>query len=680
MEPNSPLDATDGFELSWGTPIVERSHAKAAIFLEPLDMMKTFAQNAVAIQEPYYAGRSKDFFTSYMFVGEVMLEFLAPVAENLDAIAASVRHSLKSILLSPEVAMLPSETSNAMKTYFCDDGYRQQHMYDVTSNLGVHIRSSSITEKPVYHDEMLLEGERIYLDNFLRSYDSDIDNYLDSVGLSNAEDTLVRSEIEFYIVLRVEENTKKNQNTKWIDMIPPSLASMPGYRMKHDTGIQDTPDFIWVPYRESVALGRSNFPRFSREKYSTFASGYDRYWNYIDVETGRFTTSMEASGQDIRGVGLWMRPPPYSIIAPMLFSNMDEHPELNGLYFLVHSPYLNDSMEPGGPNMAHTRYNRIPRESMFMYEQGYGQIMSEFATAADDSIAFFADKLNIYRLKGKWKSITITIPMLKAVGREKRPLKLTNELFDEIGVTKRGTGGFPPQRQRRRTARRQLFTGPHSPEPQSPEFLHGSTGKPPLQVITHEDLERMRQERRFREATQDPLAVITHDDLEEMKRRRQEDKLAREEELRRERQAFNEEWERLQREREERERAEGGPGEESLFLPETPGDFPGDVSGFDPFTLPSSHRIKAKSLKRGEKKKNDRVRFQDLKLPEVQKTKKVPVKEDFESDNLCDEKQLASKLDELTIAPKKKLSKQKRDEEKEEEGEEEEREEDAFLF
>jgi hypothetical protein len=270
-EPTSPLDVTDGYEASWGTPVVERSHGKAAVFLEPLNLSKdAFARNVVAFQSSHYAGRGEDFFTKHMFVGEVMVDFLLTVGENLEAIEASVRHSLKSILLSPEIALLPSEASNAMKTYFCADGFTQGAMYDVTAELGVHVRSSSVLEDEAYHDSSTFPRAGFYLDEFLQPYTAETDNFFETYGLSNASDTLVRSAIEFYIVLRVIPNKDDPLMYRWMDMTDASLSSLDAYKGHRDSHAQGTPGFVWVPYRTSLSLTRSNYPRFSVERFAKF--------------------------------------------------------------------------------------------------------------------------------------------------------------------------------------------------------------------------------------------------------------------------------------------------------------------------------------------------------------------------------------------------------------------------
>jgi hypothetical protein len=481
-----------------------------------------------------------------------------------------------------------------MKTYFCADGFTQGAMYDVTAELGVHVRSSSVLEDEAYHDSSTFPRAGFYLDEFLQPYTAETDNFFETYGLSNASDTLVRSAIEFYIVLRVIPNKDDPLMYRWMDMTDASLSSLDAYKGHRDSHAQGTPGFVWVPYRTSLSLTRSNYPRFSVESFAKFEREFPKYLNYLDIETNEFVSDPSRTDETIRGVGFWMRPPPYSIIAPMVFHGLDENPPLNSLYFLVHSPYLNDSMEPGSSNMEHTRFNRIPSESLPMYQLGYGHVMSTFSDAVDDSLSFFADKLGIYRLKGKWKSITLTVPMIQAAGLGKRPLKLTNKLFDEAAMAQAGIEPPEPQevrprRRRRRGARRSLFAEEGG-----------------LDVTPEERMRRERQETRFREAALDPIRVWTREDLDERKR------LRREEELLKQQEALSAEWDRIQREREEEMQGEheaalqmalfnpdfgGDPGEESsLFDPGSPNPFASSSIGKDSLKMGKGRGFKNLSL------------------------------------------------------------------------------------
>jgi hypothetical protein len=340
------------------------------IFVAPLGLGERWADKVVDVQREYYGGRDESFFNHFMYAGSVSMGRSIHVRKNFKMNGDSVRHRLKSILLSPDVEFLPERASTTTPLFFYGG---QGKMVDSTHDLLAAISRRNLEEYQTVLNHYLKKGEPFptpragtelwpvqtftYLEDKGEDVTSIVHPYVDSdrdlllkYGLSNALEPPL--DITHYIILVVAgyeifKNEAQAQRYRWVDLEPsPFYRGKRRRREDYETFEMDIPPLVWVPFTKSLGSQRENFPMLSDEEYRSLMQRYAFLWNYnSSVDKKHLITGTVDNIEDLRYIlakgyvpkGTWMPPPPYSIIAPMEAQGIAGIP---GLFFLVHSPAL----------------------------------------------------------------------------------------------------------------------------------------------------------------------------------------------------------------------------------------------------------------------------------------------------------------------------------------------------
>jgi hypothetical protein len=441
---NDPLDSTDGWQSPWSIiPLEEEpefpemeiipagipSPTKAsgvlpetmsvAFFLEPLIEHTELHARATGVQKKHYVGRDESFFDKLMFAGSTRFRTDLDLYSNLLSVAPVIRHSLKTLLFNPELSMLPSEVSNDMKLYFCGDGYYRRtprhedgqiYMFDSSNDVTVHIRDPGDESRFMPTSELKTSGTEIF--RILRQYTEEMMELLRVHGMANYPTT---DDVQAYVVVGVELDSPGMSTDSWMSLNPPTLEGTEGYVGMHDVFENRVPDLVWVPMNPSLFPTRRNYPMLSSAQFEYLRNSFEKMSRHT-TESGHLYPRKSTHSPETVNVGFWMRPPPYSIISPILFGSLSsaEPLSIQRHYFLVYSPFLNHSMLNEPPLNGYLEYSQeaYPEgtENMFVPSvSGAGKLMMELSNVVSDLVATLSPYLNIVRLKEPERRLSFTI-------------------------------------------------------------------------------------------------------------------------------------------------------------------------------------------------------------------------------------------------------------------------------
>lgn len=295
---------------------MEKMEDHVLVVLDPMTSpgLVPLLTDIVRVQSAYGVTVS-EMFSNFLLVGVFPYNPAASIRQNSSTLVRLIRSRLYANLLSPEYVLVPPDVPTLFKTYF--DVYpgtntttgKRTNMVNILRDANVYITNPK--------DETPIRFERgtkgIAMSSVLSRPSTTFMNAVKKTA--HPTDRMLIDSVSVTGVLRIQISENYFPNFYWFRMTPPFLTQN-RHLWPQDRMIAPSPKAIWLPYNEDVDSALAT-------------AGKKIQW---------FTYGHIAAHRPDRDVplGVWIRPPPFSIVATMI-SPGGYFPSM---FTLIYSPYL----------------------------------------------------------------------------------------------------------------------------------------------------------------------------------------------------------------------------------------------------------------------------------------------------------------------------------------------------